>query len=153
MELGLQNLKVNKKAKSAKKRLGRGNASGHGTYSGKGLKGQKSRSGGKRGLTRRSVKQLLLNKPKIGGFKSLKPKSETVNISLLEKFFAAGDMVDAKKLISKKMIKSRPVGLKILGQGKLTKKMTVVADNFSKTAKQAIIEAGGEAIIRTKKKK
>ncbi|MFA6254919.1 MAG: hypothetical protein WC675_02675 [Patescibacteria group bacterium] len=52
-ELTLHNLKVNKKARKKSKRVGRGNASGHGTYSTRGLKGQKSRSGGKGGLKRR----------------------------------------------------------------------------------------------------
>jgi len=143
-EINLHNLKIAKRSKKRKKRVGRGNSSGSGTYSGRGLKGQRSRSGGKKGLKRRGLNQFLKNKPKMGGFKSLKPKIVTVNIEQLEKFFADGEVVNAKKLISKKIIKSAKNGLKILGNGKLTKKLTVTADSFSESAKKAIIKVGGE---------
>src|SRR3989344_399564 len=96
-ELTLHNLKINKKAKKKTKRVGRGNASGHGTYSGRGLKGQKARAGGKGGLKRRGLKQLLRNKPKLGGFKSLKPKMAIVDLDQLEKVFTIGEIVDGKK--------------------------------------------------------
>ncbi|MBI3291094.1 50S ribosomal protein L15 [Candidatus Falkowbacteria bacterium] len=138
-ELSLHNLKVGKRKKS--RRVGRGNASGRGTYSGRGLKGQRSRSGGKRGLKRKGLSRLLRNKPKIGGFKSLKPKIESVNIFDLDRYFGAGEIVNAKKLISQGLIKHN--NFKVLGDGKLTKKLTVVASAFSKSAKKAIIEAGG----------
>ena len=143
-EINLHNLKIAKRSKKRKKRVGRGNSSGSCTYSGRGLKGQRSRSGGKKGLKRRGLNQFLKNKPKMGGFKSLKPKIVTVNIEQLEKFFADGEVVNAKKLISKKIIKSAKNGLKILGNGKLTKKLTVTADSFSESAKKAIIKVGGE---------
>jgi len=144
-ELNLHNLQINKKSKKKRKRLGRGNASGHGTYSGRGLKGQRARSGGKKGLKRRGLKQLLRNKPKIGGFKSLGPKMAIVNIDQLEKNFGAGEIINANKLIAKNIIKSARSGLKILGNGKLTKKLTVAADSFSESAKKAIMEVGGTA--------
>ncbi len=143
-ELTLHNLKVNRKARKKPKRVGRGNASGHGTYSTRGLKGQRSRSGGKSGLKRRGLKQLLRNKPKIGGFKSLKPKKVIVNLDQLESSFESGELVNAKKLIAKNLIKTAKTGVKILGDGKLTKKFTVFADSFSESAKKAIIEAGGQ---------
>jgi large subunit ribosomal protein L15 len=150
-ELTLHNLKVKKGAKKRPRRVGRGNASGRGTYSGRGLKGQRSRSGGKSGLKRRGLRQLLRNKPKIGGFKSLKPKMETVNLEQLEKNFEASEIVNAKKLIAKNLIGSVKKGVKILGSGKLNKKLTVIADSFSESAKKAIIKAGGKPEIRSKK--
>ena len=150
-ELTLHNLKVEKGAKKRPQRVGRGNASGRGTYSGRGLKGQRSRSGGKRGLKRKGLRQLLRNKPKIGGFKSLKPKMETVNLEQLEKSFEVGEVVNAKKLIAKNLISPAKKGVKILGNGKLTKRLTVIADSFSESAKKAIIKAGGKAEIRNKK--
>ncbi|MAF14329.1 MAG: 50S ribosomal protein L15 [Parcubacteria group bacterium] len=144
-ELSLHNLKVNKKAKKKAKRVGRGNSSGSGTYSGRGLKGQRSRSGGKGGLKRRGLKQMLKSKPKVGGFKSFKPRMVTVNIDQLENIFTTGDLVNSKKLIAKNLIKTAKTGVKILGNGKLSKKLNVVANNFSETAKKAIIDAGGTA--------
>lgn len=152
-ELSLHNLRVNKKAVKKAKRVGRGNASGRGTYSSRGLKGQKSRSGGRSGLKRRGLKQFLKNKPKIGGFRSLKPKMEIVNIQDLDRLFADGELISTKKLVGKKIIDSGRYGVKILGEGKITKKLTVTADNFSESAKQAIIEAGGKAELTNKAKK
>ena len=151
MALGLENLKINKKARKKAKRVGRGNASGSGTYSGRGLKGQRSRSGGKGGLKRRGLMQMLKNKPKIGGFKSMRQAAVAIDLSVLDKFFGEDEKVDYKKLINKKIIKPSKGGLKILGSGKLSKKMHVVADNFSESAKKAIIKVGGKAETRKRK--
>jgi len=152
MALGLNNLKVSKGSKKTRKRLGRGNSSGAGNYSGRGQKGQRARSGGKGGLKLRGLKELLLrSKPKIGGFKSLKPKMAIVNISQLEESFEPGVIIDGKKLIASNLIKSTKTGVKILGDGKVTKKFTVIADAFSKTAKEAILKVGGKAELRGKK--
>lgn len=151
MELALHNLKLAQGSKKKKKRVGRGDASGRGSYSGRGLKGQKARSGGKRGLSRRGLKSLLRNKPKIGGFKSLKPKMVIVNINQLERNFAATEIVNIKNLLAKNLIKTSKAGVKVLGEGRLTKNLTVVVDAFSESAKKAIIEAGGTAILRSRK--
>ncbi|PIY78798.1 MAG: 50S ribosomal protein L15, partial [Parcubacteria group bacterium CG_4_10_14_0_8_um_filter_35_7] len=88
MSLSLHNLKSRKRKK--RKRVGRGNASGHGTYSGRGLKGQKSRSGGKKGLKLKGFKVIIQNIPKTRGFKSIHPKMEIVNTGDLEKKFKEG---------------------------------------------------------------
>ena len=149
-ELTLHNLKINKKAKKKTKRVGRGNASGHGTYSGRGLKGQKARAGGKGGLKRRGLKQLLRNKPKLGGFKSLKPKMAIVDLDQLENNFETGEIINAKKLFAKKLIKTVKNGVKILGSGKITKKLSVTADDFSESAKKAIIESGGNVWLKAR---
>ena len=144
-ELSLHNLKINQTARKKPKRLGRGNASGHGTYSTRGLKGQRSRSGGRKGLKRLALKQLLKSKPKIGGFRSLREKMVTVNVADLEKYFNAGEIVNPAKLRDKGLIGRSKSGVKILGDGKLAKKLNVFANNFSESAKQAIIKAGGSA--------
>lgn len=144
-ELSLHNLKINKKAKKRAKRVGRGNASGHGTYSTRGLKGQRSRSGGKKGLKKLALKKQLASKPKLGGFNSLRPKMITVNVAELEKNFNAGELVNPAKLLEKGLIRRIKPGVKILGDGKLTKKLNVFAHDFSESAKQAIIKAGGSA--------
>jgi len=144
-ELSLHNLKINKGSRKKIKRVGRGNASGHGTYSTRGLKGQKARSGGTRGLRRLSMKRLLKSKPKLGGFRSLRPKMATINVGDLDKFFQAGEIVNPVKLAEKGLISHSKAGVKILGEGQLTKKLNVFAHNFSESAKQAIIKAGGSA--------
>lgn len=146
-ELTLNNLKIDSRAQRNRKRRGRGNASGHGTYSGRGSKGQKARSGGKKGLKRRGLANLLRSKPKLGGFISHYAKPATVNLDGLQQNFENGEVVNAKKLISKNLIKDNRKGVKILGDGKLTKKLTVVADGFSESAKKAIIDRGGSIKI------
>lgn len=143
-ELNLSNLQINKGSHKKGKRVGRGNASGRGTYSGRGLKGQKARSGGKSGLRRRALKLLLRSKPKLGGFKSLNKKMTPVNVEVLERYFNNGELVNAKKLIAKKLIEHADGGLKILGNGKINKKLNVTADGFSESAQKAILDAGGQ---------
>jgi len=152
-ELSLNNLKVSEGSNRKSKRLGRGNASGKGTYSARGLKGQRARSGGRGGLKRRGLNQLLRNKPKLGGFKSLQPKPEVVNLEDLQQHFADGELVNPKNLLAKKLIKTVKPGVKILGQGKLTKKLNVKANSFSESAKKVIMEAGGSIQLITKVKK
>ncbi len=149
-QLDLHYLRATERKKA--KRVGRGNASGRGTYSGRGLKGQRSRSGGRSGLKRRGLSQLLRNKPKLGGFKSPHAKPEVINLVTLEKFFEAGELINPKKLLSKGLVKTLKNGVKILGQDKLSKKFTVMADSFSESAKKAIIEAGGQVKIISSKK-
>ncbi len=153
MELSLSNLKLAKGSRKKRRRVGRGNASGRGTYSGRGQKGQRSRSGGKSGLKMKGLRQFLKNKPKIGGFKSLGSKMAIININQLERCFEPGEVVDTKKLLTRNLIKTIKSGVKILGEGKLTKKLTVIADAFSKSAKKAIMEAGGNVQLKTKSPK
>jgi len=147
MALGLHNLKFNKSAKKKRKRVGRGNASGHGNYSTRGQKGQRSRSGGRSGITKRSIKFTLRRVPKVRGFKSIYPKMSFINLDLLNKKFKEGDIVTPEKLVELKLVKLSPSGLKILGEGKLDKRLTVYAHKFSKTAENAIIKKGGRAIL------
>lgn len=135
-----------------KKRLGRGNASGKGTYSGRGIKGQRSRSGGKSGLKMKGFKQNLLRIPKLRGFKSPMPKKANVNLSTLEMHFSDGDLITPRVLEDKQLIKDRKIGVKILSDGGLTKKLTFKDCWFSKTAENAIIKAGGK-IERDKEEK
>ncbi|MFH1426180.1 MAG: 50S ribosomal protein L15 [Candidatus Kerfeldbacteria bacterium] len=125
-----------------KKRIGRGNAS-KGNYSGRGMKGQRSRSGGKGGLKLKGLKQSMLATPKVRGFKSGRPANKAVNCSDLEKAFESGDTVTAKELVEKGLMRSLYQPVKILGTGTLTKKLTVKVHAASKTAKEAITKAGG----------
>jgi len=144
MATALHNLKPSKGSLKKKKRLGRGNASGKGNYSGHGLKGQKARSG-VGGLKRLGFKRTLQATPKFKGQKKRYPKMEVVNLSALDKHFTDGEAVTAKKLLEKGLISREKNGIKILGKGDITKALTVSADKFSESAKSAIEKAGGKA--------
>jgi len=148
MALGLHNIAPAKGARKRKKRVGRGNASGHGTYSTKGLKGQKARASG--GMKLRGLKARMQKIPKLRGFKSMYDKLAVVNIGDLEKKFNNNEVIDAKKLMVAGLIIDNRHGIKVLGEGKLTKSLTVKADQFSATAKEAILKAGGKAEVNKK---
>ncbi|HLD28341.1 MAG TPA: 50S ribosomal protein L15 [Patescibacteria group bacterium] len=145
MSLTLSNLKPAKGSVKRRKKVGRGGK--RGTYSGRGIKGQKSRSGGKSGLKAMGFKQTLQRIPKSRGFKSLKPKMEVINLSDLELKFNDGDKVTVNALIRADLISGSKAGVKVLAKGKLTKKLIVVANAFSESAKDAIISAGGKIEI------
>jgi len=138
MSLSLHTIKSNKGATKKRKRVGRGNASGHGTYSGRGLKGQKSRSGVS-GLKRLGMKKQLLQIPKTRGFKSARAKNQVVNISDLNVNFKDGDEISPKTLLKKDLIGKIELPVKILGKGKLTLKNLKFKDvKLSTTVKEQI---------------
>lgn len=150
--LTLHNLKKFSKSTKKRKRVGRGNASGHGTYATRGMKGQRSRTGGRKGLLKKGFKVTLQRLPKNKGQKSFKTVREIINLDDLEKNFANGFFCQIKDYYEKGLIKDLVCRVKILGDGQLTKKLKVAAHNFSKKAKAAIIKAGGEIIILGSKK-
>lgn len=142
MAIQLQNIK-SIKSKTSAKRLGRGLGSGKGRYSGKGQKGQKARAGGRGGLKRLGMKGNIQSLPKLPGFNSLKAKLAVVNLDQLEKAYKEGEKVNAVSLKAKGLITNSKVGVKVLGNGKITKKLLVIVDKLSSTAKEAIEGAGG----------
>lgn len=146
MPLNLSNLKPAKGSAKKRRRVGRGGK--RGAYSGRGMKGQRARSGGKKGLKALGFKQTLQRIPKSRGFKSLQAKMAIINLFDLEKKFNDGEAVDFKRLINTGLVKTAKNGVKILGNGKLTKKLTVVASAFSASAKKAIEEIGGRIEIK-----
>ncbi len=144
MAISLHNLKPAEGATKARKVVGRGGK--RGTYSGRGMKGQRSRSGGKSGLQIRGFKQQMQSMPKLRGFTSKFVKPEVVNLKALEEKFESGATVDAAALKKVGLISKVNGPIKILGTGSLTKKLTVKVHNFSETAREAIVKAGGEAV-------
>src|SRR5581483_9738419 len=141
MELG--HLKPKKGARHAKKRVGRGPGSGHGKTSGRGEKGQKSRSGFHRMVGFEGGQMPLHRRlPKRGFTNIFKKEIAVVNVSELERF-DDGATVDEPALREAGLIRGRADGIKILGDGKLTKKLTVHADKFSAGARRQIETAGG----------
>ena len=127
------------------KRIGRGAASGQGKTAGKGHKGQKARSGGgvRPGFEGGQM-PLARRVPKRGFNNIFAKKIIAINLSALEKF-EDGAVVNADALIEKGIIKKAYDGVKVLGNGKVTKKVTVQATAFSASAKAAIEAAGGKA--------
>lgn len=135
----IQDLKPVIKRKKAR-RVGRGGK--RGVYSGRGIKGQRARTN-KRLKLKRIGSGLSRHLPKIGGFKSKYPKAAAVNLSALEKRFGAGEIINPKILKSKGIIKDADMPVKILGEGKITKKLIIEGCLASKAAKEAIEKAGG----------
>jgi large subunit ribosomal protein L15 len=130
------------------KRVGRGAGSGHGKTSGKGHKGLKARAGSNMGLTYEGGQMPLFQRIAKRGFSNARFKTVycVVNIDVLNSF-ENGSVVALEDLQDIGWVDNPKDGLKILGDGELTKKLTVKANAFSKGAKAAIEKAGGVAEI------
>jgi large subunit ribosomal protein L15 len=135
--LAINNIKPASGSKKLRKRIGRGNASGHGTYSGKGQKGQKSRSGVSN-LKRLGMKQQLLQTPKLRGFKSMKPKNQVLNVEIINQHFKDKEIVSPDTLFKKKLIKKIDKPVKILGKEKLKVKVKFDQVLFNQSIKEQI---------------
>src|SRR3954469_24599649 len=139
----LNNLKPKKGARHAKKRVGRGPGSGHGKTSRRGEKGKKTRSGFWRLLGFEGGQMPLHRRlPKRGFTNIFKKEHAVVNVSDLERF-DNGATIDEGALRQAGLVKGKNDGIKVLGNGKLSKKLTVQATKFSETARKQIEAAGG----------
>ncbi len=133
-----------------RKRVGRGGK--RGTYSGRGIKGQKSRAGRK---FKPVIRELIKKYPKLRGYrqkhqaKNLKLKTAILNLEVLEKKFETGDKITPAILLEKKIIRKMngkiPL-VKILGKGQLTKALTIEGCKISKQAKEKIEKSGGKIL-------
>ena len=129
------------------KRKGRGHATGNGKTAGRGHKGQKARSGGGVRIGFEGGQMPLARRIPKRGFNNIFAKPyEAVNLSALEKF-ENGAVVDAAALLDAGILSECRYGVKILGNGNLTKNLTVKASAFSESAKQKIEAAGGKAEV------
>ncbi|MGI6378784.1 MAG: 50S ribosomal protein L15 [Patescibacteria group bacterium] len=134
--LSLNTIKKSKGSHKNKKRVGRGNASGRGTYSTRGQKGQRQRAGVSN-LKRLGMKsQLLLQTPKVRGFKSDKPKNQIVSVKAINNNFKDGDVVNAATLLEKNLISTLDKPVKILGKEKLTVKVKFESIKMSASVKE-----------------
>ncbi len=151
-ELNLSTLKPAQPRK-ARKRVGRGLGSGKGRYSGRGIKGQKSRAGSHKMPAGFEGGQMPIDMraPKLRGNTSadampigpFRTYSQPVNLRHLEERFEAGDAVSPETLRAKRLIRKITVDVKILGVGDLSKKLDVSAHGFSRIAREKIEAAGG----------
>ncbi len=150
----LSTLKPYKGSKHSKKRVGRGNGSGHGTFSTRGNKGQKARSGGNIAPRFEGGQTPLVRRlPKLRGFKNpTRVEYQVVNVSALN-VFNDGDMVDVTTLFEKGLIRANVLPVKILGGGELTKKLTVKIDRVVASARAKIESAKGsvQELLKTSK--
>ena len=143
----LHELKPAVGATTAEKRLGRGTGSGLGKTSGKGHKGAKARSGGgKRPGFEGGQMPLTMRLPKRGFTNNFRTEYVAINVDRLE-VFEDGMVVTPVELIQYGIIKNVQDGVKILGNGEITKKLTVQANKFSASAKEKIEAAGGKAEV------
>lgn len=147
--MNLSNLKPRPGAKHRTKRLGCGESSGHGKTSGKGHKGQKARSGGSIRLGFEGGQMPLIRRIPKRGFSNEQFRTNygIVNLGDLERF-DAGVSIDEAALRKAGLIRGKIDGVKILGNGELTKKVTVVASKISASAKAKIEELGGTVTLQ-----
>lgn len=144
MTYGLHNL-ARSAGRQRRKRIGRGNASGHGSYSTRGQKGQRARTGGSQGIRRRAMKQLISHLPKNRGFRSIAESTVALDLAVL-RVFANGALVTPNELAARGLI-HRGSRVKFIGNGKLDRKLTVKAHGFSAAAKRGITESGGDPVV------
>jgi len=143
--MDLHALRPAKGSTKNRKRVGRGHGSGHGGTSGRGHKGQKARSGGGKGPGFEGGQNPLQRRlPKLPGFKNrFRTEYHIVNVARLD-VFDKGSVVDAEALASRRIISKRNLPVKILGNGEITKSLTVKVDAISATARAKIEKAGGK---------
>ena len=142
----LHDLKPAEGSSHRRKRVGRGNGSGKGTYSGRGLNGQGSRAGGTKGAGFEGGQTpLAMRLPKLPGFRNPRRIEYTpINVKTLEERFEDGAVVDGAALKAANLVKSEYEPVKVLGDGDISKKLTVKVDKASASAKAKIEAAGGK---------
>jgi large subunit ribosomal protein L15 len=137
--------------KKSRKRIGRGNASGSGNYSGRGMKGQRARSGGKSGLKLQGLRKAVKAFPKFSSLKKRQEAGAVVSLSQIEENFSKGDIVTPKRMFQVGLIRKNNQGkVKILAsrpQSPLTKALVIKAHAFSKKALQEIEKTKGQALV------
>lgn len=142
----LKDLKPAEGSKRNRKRVGRGPASGNGKTAGRGMNGQKSRAGGGKGAGFEGGQTPLARRlPKLPGFRNFnRVEYVPVNVSRLDAKFNAGDLVNADTLYAAGIIKNTTDPIKVLGDGEITKALTVRVDKVSASARAKIEAVGGK---------
>ncbi len=135
-----------KNKKPSRKRRGQGNATGNGTYGGRGMNGQNARAGGGVRLGFEGGQTSLIQRmPKMKGFRNPnRLETQAINIDVLDATFKDGDKVDLEALVVTGLVTRPDKKVKILGSGEISKKIELSGLNTSKTAKEAIEKAGGK---------
>ncbi|NLS78317.1 MAG: 50S ribosomal protein L15 [Chloroflexi bacterium] len=144
----LHELRPTEGATKKRKRVGRGLAAGGGKTAGRGTKGQNSRTGGGvHPYFEGGQLPLVRRLPHLRGFKNYaRVEFEVVNVGALEEMFEAGAEVSPDSLVAAGLLKSSSAPVKVLGDGELTRALTVKANRFSATARAKITAAGGSVV-------
>ena len=145
----LNNLKPAEGSVKARKRIGRGTGSGRGGTSTRGHKGAKSRSGYSKKIGFEGGQMPLFRRIAQRGFSNypFKKEFDIVNLCDIETKYADGETVNKETLVAKGLVKNSAVLIKVLGNGDLTKKVTVAVDKVSASAKEKIEKAGGSVTV------
>jgi large subunit ribosomal protein L15 len=144
--MNLSDLRPAEGSRKKRKRIGRGPGSGWGKTAGRGEKGQKSRTGYSRTMGFEGGQMPLIRRvPKRGFHNPFRKEYTTVNLSRLNEL--EGDSFSADSLLEAKVIRKLQDGLKILGDGEVTRAVTIEAHRFTASAKQKIEAAGGKAVV------
>lgn len=142
MILTLSHLQPARGSRKKSRRVGRGLGSGRGVYSGRGRKGQKARAGGRKKLKLKGLRKLVEHLPKVRGFRSMFHRPAIAHVADLEHCDAA-TTVTPKLLCDRGIVRDIRFGVKILGDGTLTKQLSVKGCTVSASAKAKIEKAGG----------
>ncbi len=145
MAISLHTIKPAKGSRKTGKRVGRGLSKG-GSYSGRGVKGQRARAGGRSGLQKKGIRHIMLALKKNRGFKSPYEKSMVVNLGTIASAFPDGAKVTPKTLADKGLIPAEGKHVKVLGDGKIGIKVIVEGCAVSASAKEKIEKAGGSIL-------
>lgn len=143
----ISDLQPTRGSKKRSKRVGRGNGSGKGTYSTRGMKGQRSRTGGRKGLKLRGLRATFKRIPKLRGFKSLSPKYTALTLRQLDKCFKDGEEVTMKKLLHRSLVEHSNSRIKIIDKGMTKKKLHLFVRAISSGARKKIELNGGTVTI------
>lgn len=144
MVLSLSNLKPAYGSRTRSRRVGRGPGSGRGKTAGRGTKGQRARTGGRNKLARIGLKRIMQRIPKHRGFTSIYKKPATVNVETLNSRFGENTTITPKLLANTGLVRGLANGVKILGEGTLTKAFIIKGCEVSGAAKEKIVKAGGK---------
>lgn len=149
--LNLSSLKPKVKRKS-RRRVGRGTGSGHGAYSGRGIKGQKARTGGRiRPGFEGGRMPLIRQIPKSRGFRSIHPKVQVVGLGKIVERFPSDSQITPKKLADAGLVRYETLPVKVLGRAVLNKKFELKGLLVSAAAKESLEKAGGRVILEETK--
>ncbi|MEJ0021332.1 MAG: 50S ribosomal protein L15 [Candidatus Doudnabacteria bacterium] len=152
--LNLHSLKPHKGSTKRRKVVGRGVGSGHGTFSGRGAKGQKARAGSSIPIGFEGGRMPLQRQlPKRRGFTSRNTKATILNLDDLSDKFKAGDTVNPKILYNLGLIKSGSSRVKVLSSGEIKKALNFEKIAVSAAAREKIEKAGGKVILKTETEK
>lgn len=146
MPLSFHTLKPARGARKKTRRIGRGYGSGRAKTAGRGTKGQRARTGGRNRLKQKGLQRMLLGFPKKRGFTSFFPETYEIRIGRIMGCFPADARVDLRQLKNKRLIPPGAVAAKLIGGGRVDKKMQFVGLKIAAQVKAAIEKAGGSLV-------